>query len=81
MTPADLRPPVKRSLSLSGHRSSVTLEPVFWDVLRARAAAEGVSLNALASRIDALRPPETGLASALRSACLLWTQGGAAPRP
>lgn len=70
--------PQKRSLTLSGHRTSVTLEPAFWEALRAMAAAEGLSVNALASRIDAARDPEGGLASALRVAILRWTQGGGA---
>jgi predicted DNA-binding ribbon-helix-helix protein len=64
--------PVKRSLTLSGHRTSVTLEAPFWAVLRAMAAAEGVSMNALATRIDAARAGDAGLASALRVAALEW---------
>ncbi|TVQ57096.1 MAG: aryl-sulfate sulfotransferase [Rhodobacteraceae bacterium] len=64
--------PVKRSLTLSGHRTSVTLEPPFWDTLRAMAAAENMSLNALATRIDAARAPEVGLASALRVSAHVW---------
>lgn len=63
-------PPRKRSLSLAGHRTSVTLEPIFWAELRRIAAREGVSLNALAARIDAARGPDIGLASALRVAVL-----------
>lgn len=57
--------PVKRSLSLHGHRTSVSLEEAFWDALREAARAEGVPLNALASRIDGARG-DVGLASAIR---------------
>ena len=62
-------PPVKRSVEIAGHKTSISLEPVFWDLLRATAAAEGVPVNALVARIDAERivadtPP--GLASAVR---------------
>jgi predicted DNA-binding ribbon-helix-helix protein len=64
--------PVKRSLTLSGHRTSVTLEPPFWDAFEAMAAERGQSLNALAAGIDAARPPGLGLASALRVAVLGW---------
>ncbi len=64
--------PVKRSLSLSGHRTSVTLETPFWSALAAMAAEAGLSQNALASRIDAARAPDVGLASALRVAVLDW---------
>ncbi|PEQ10678.1 aryl-sulfate sulfotransferase [Novosphingobium sp. PC22D] len=68
MTPL-FHPPVKRSIEIAGHKTSISLEPVFWDMLRARAASEGVPINALVARIDALRieaetPP--GLASAIR---------------
>ena len=58
--------PVKRSLTLRGHRTSVTLEPEFWEAFREIAAAEGVALNALAARIDETRGPEVNLASAMR---------------
>ncbi|WP_342741599.1 ribbon-helix-helix domain-containing protein [Rubrimonas cliftonensis] len=64
--------PTKRSLTLSGHRTSVTLEPAFWEALAEMARADGASLNATASRIDARRPPDQGLASALRVAALEW---------
>jgi predicted DNA-binding ribbon-helix-helix protein len=62
-------PPVKRSVEIAGHKTSISLEPVFWDMLKAAAAAEGVPLNALVARIDAERlevdrPP--GLAGAVR---------------
>ena len=62
----DLARPEKRSLTLQGHRTSVSLEPLFWEEVRRLAAAEGVSLNALAARIDAARPADVGLASAIR---------------
>jgi len=48
-------PIVKRSLTLKGHRTSISLEPEFWDAFRACAEARGLSLNALASVIDAAR--------------------------
>jgi predicted DNA-binding ribbon-helix-helix protein len=64
-------PPVKRSVEIAGHKTSISLEPLFWDMLRDAAAREGVPLNALVARIDAERiaadnPP--GLAGAIR----LW---------
>ena len=64
-------PPVKRSVEVAGHKTSVSLEPLFWDLLRAAAEREGLPLNALVARIDAERigadePP--GLAGAIR----LW---------
>jgi predicted DNA-binding ribbon-helix-helix protein len=58
--------PVKRSLTLRGHRTSVSLEEEFWQAFRAIALAEGRALNALAAEIDASRSPDTGLASAIR---------------
>jgi predicted DNA-binding ribbon-helix-helix protein len=54
----------KRSLSLAGHRTSLALEPQFWRVLEALAAARGLSLAGLVAAIDADRG-----ASALASAC------------
>ena len=58
--------PVKRSLTLSGHRTSVTLEAPFWVEFRRLAEAEGASINALASRIDSARDPDVSLSSAIR---------------
>jgi len=63
--PPDGRP-VKRSLTLRGHRTSVSLEEAFWQALREIARAEGRPLAALAAEIDSARGPETGLATALR---------------
>lgn len=62
-------PPVKRSVEIAGHKTSISLEPVFWDMLKTVAEEEGVSINTLVARIDADRivsdtPP--GLASAVR---------------
>jgi predicted DNA-binding ribbon-helix-helix protein len=57
--------PVKRSLTLHGHRTSVSLEEAFWREFRRVAAEEGLALNALAARIDDGRG-EVGLASAIR---------------
>ncbi len=69
--PTPYHPPVKRSIEIAGHKTSISLEPLFWDQLRAAAAAEQVPINALVARIDAERiavntPP--GLAGAIR----LW---------
>lgn len=62
--------PTKRSVTIAGHPTSISLEPVFWSALDAAAVAHGLPLNALIAEIDALRitaanPPN--LASALRS--------------
>jgi predicted DNA-binding ribbon-helix-helix protein len=59
--------PVKRSVLIAGHATSISLEPVFWDALREAAASEGLPLNALVARIDAERieqadPPNLGSA-------------------
>ena len=54
----------KHSVLLFGHATSVTLEPEFWDELKAIAARKGTSLNKLIERIDAAR--DTNLSSALR---------------
>ena len=62
-------PPVKRSVTIAGHETSIALEPVFWDALAAAAAAERLPLNALIARIDAARleqSPPANLASAIR---------------
>jgi predicted DNA-binding ribbon-helix-helix protein len=58
--------PVKHSLTLHGHRTSVSLEPEFWAAFVAIAEAEAVPLNQLAARIDDARSGDAGLASAIR---------------
>ncbi|MGA1234172.1 MAG: ribbon-helix-helix domain-containing protein [Lutimaribacter sp.] len=58
--------PIKHSLTLQGHRTSVTLEAEFWQAFRTIAEEKGIALNALAAEVDAGRAPETGLASAIR---------------
>jgi predicted DNA-binding ribbon-helix-helix protein len=68
-TPSPYHPPVKRSLSIAGHKTSISLEPLFWDMLRTAATDEGVAIAALVARIDAERiksPTPPGLASAIR---------------
>jgi predicted DNA-binding ribbon-helix-helix protein len=57
--------PEKHSLTLHGHRTSVSLEPEFWDAFRRVAQERGKTLNQLATQIDEARG-ETGLASAIR---------------
>ena len=58
--------PRKRSLTIAGHRTSVSLEDAFWEAFAAIAAERGETLNGLATRIDAGRGPDVGLASAIR---------------
>ncbi len=62
-------PPVKRSIEIAGHKTSISLEPLFWDMLKAAALRKGVPVNALVARIDAERldaPVPPGLAGAIR---------------
>ena len=64
-------PPIKRSVEIAGHKTSISLEPLFWDLLKQAANAEGMPVNALVARIDAERiaaPTAPGLAGAIR----LW---------
>lgn len=58
--------PAKHSLTLHGHRTSVSMEEEFWQGFRAAAARRGQTLNALAAEIDEGRPRQVGLASAIR---------------
>ncbi|QFU08907.1 hypothetical protein PARPLA_01958 [Rhodobacteraceae bacterium THAF1] len=58
--------PVKRSLTLRGHRTSVSLEDAFWREFRRISEQDGRPLNALAAEIDEARDSDIGLASAIR---------------
>lgn len=75
--------PVKHSITISGHQTSISLEPLYWDALRRAASEEGLALNALVGRIDEGRiealtrasgeaHPPANLASAIR--CWLWAR-------
>ena len=61
---------IKRSFSLSGHRTSVALEPEFWAALSDIAAPRGAALSALVAAVDGKRSPGQPLASALRIVAL-----------
>lgn len=71
--------PVKHSLTLRGHRTSVSLEAEFWDAFRTLAAAEGRPINDLAAEIDAGRGTDCGLASAIRVHVLKSLQAARSP--
>ena len=62
---SDHRRPVKRSLTLRGHRTSVSLEDLFWNEFKRIAEEDGETINGLAARIDEARG-DIGLASAMR---------------
>ncbi len=67
--PSDLPPqrPQKHSLTLHGHRTSVSLEPAFWQAFQELAKTRGLTANALAAEIDAGRDAsDQGLATAIR---------------
>ena len=68
---------VKRSLQIAGHRTSVSLEEIFWVELRAIAAARGKSVAGLVAEIDAERGA-ANLSSALRVFVLEAVRGGKA---
>ncbi|SHI40277.1 ribbon-helix-helix domain-containing protein [Wenxinia saemankumensis] len=74
-----MKGPEKHSLTLRGHRTSVTLEPEFWAAFRALAARRGVAVNELAAQVDEGRG-EVGLASAIRVFVLGEMQAAAAGR-
>jgi predicted DNA-binding ribbon-helix-helix protein len=62
-------PPVKRSVTIAGHETSISLEPMFWSALEVAARELELPINALVARVDAERlevaaPPN--LTSALR---------------
>jgi predicted DNA-binding ribbon-helix-helix protein len=68
-------PPLKRSVEIAGHKTSISLEPLFWELLRQAATAQGLPINALVARIDAERiaaPTPPGLAGAIRVWLVGW---------
>ena len=63
----------KRSLTLSGHRTSVSLEDTFWDALNDIASERGMSITALVSEVEARGV--TALSQSLRAYALNWYRG------
>lgn len=57
--------PVKRSFSIAGHRTSISLEAAFWDALKVAAKKDGIPVAKLIARIDQGRDGG-GLSSAVR---------------
>lgn len=74
--------PVKHSLTLRGHRTSVSLEAAFWEEFCRIAAKSGRSVNDLAAEVDAGRA-DVGLASAIRVYILAFVrlEGGRTEKP
>lgn len=66
--------PVKHSLTLRGHRTSVSLEDSFWRAFREISAERDMPINALAIEIDEARG-DIGLASAIRAHVLRHYRG------
>ena len=73
--------PVKRSLTLKGHRTSVSLEDPFWLAFRQIAEEKNTAINVLAAEIDEARGFEAGLASAIRIFVLEYLQEKYASEP
>lgn len=71
---------LKRSVSIAGHRTSVSLEEPFWQALRDIADRESVSVQALIGRIDAERG-EQNLSSAIRVFVLARLRSGSEENP
>jgi predicted DNA-binding ribbon-helix-helix protein len=64
---------IKRSVAIAGHRTSVSLEPEFWEGLKQMAVEQGISLAAMIAEIDQKRS-NPNLSSALRIAVLAFYQ-------
>lgn len=68
----------KHSVAIRGHRTSFSLEQPFLDDLRAIAAARRITFAALIAEVDAARPREANLSSALRIFVLAQAKLGSA---
>jgi len=64
--------PTKRSVTIAGHETSISLEPLFWQALERAAVAERLPVNALIARIDVERLDAPGGAPNLTSAIRQW---------
>ena len=68
----ELGPPTKRSVTIAGHETSISLEPLFWRALERAANDEGLPVNALIARIDVERLDAPSGAPNLTSAIRQW---------
>ena len=64
--------PTKRSVTIAGHETSISLEPIFWQALERAARDEGLPVNALIARIDVERLDAPEGAPNLTSAIRQW---------
>ena len=64
--------PTKRSVTIAGHETSISLEPIFWRAIERAAAEEMLPVNALIARIDVERLDAPGGAPNLTSAIRQW---------
>jgi predicted DNA-binding ribbon-helix-helix protein len=64
--------PTKRSVTIAGHETSISLEPIFWSALESAARDEALPVNALIARIDAERLDTPSGAPNLTSAIRQW---------
>jgi predicted DNA-binding ribbon-helix-helix protein len=64
--------PTKRSVTIAGHETSISLEPLFWAALERAAQVEGLPINALIAQIDVERLETPGGAPNLTSAIRQW---------
>jgi predicted DNA-binding ribbon-helix-helix protein len=71
---------LKRSLTIAGHRTSLALEPEFWQALDEMSAARELSLASLVREIDDTHT-SGNLTSAIRVAVLDWYRNGRATQP
>lgn len=76
-----LTAPAKRSLSIDGHATSVSLEDAFWRAAAEAASARGMTRAQLIAAIDHARPAEVGLATAIRLFLLAEAQRPRLDRP
>ncbi|MBB3764545.1 ribbon-helix-helix domain-containing protein [Sphingomicrobium lutaoense] len=68
-----IAPPAKRSVTIAGHETSISLEPIFWEALVEAANRRGLPVNALIAQIDLMRYEADGLNPAnLASAIRQW---------
>ena len=62
----------KRSITIAGHRTSISVEEPFWQAISEIAAARQVSVAAVVAGIDRDRPEDTNLSAAIRLFALRW---------